>query len=112
MILYDNFIVHYGFPCKLHSNKAQNFEFKVNQHLCKAGGIKKTRTTPYHPMGNGQVERFNQTLLRILGTLDNSKKSDWKSYVPSLVHAYNATRHDQQGTPLLSNVWSSSKVSY
>ena len=105
-ILYDNFIVHYGFPCKLHSDKAQNFESKVIQHLCKAGGIKKTRTTPYHPMGNGQVERFNQTLLRMLGTLDNSKKSDWKSYVPSLVHAYNAI------FPLLSYVWSSSKVSH
>ena len=96
-ILYDNFIVHYGFPCKLHSDKAQNFESKVIQHLCKARGIKKTRTTPYYPMGNGQVERFNQTLLRMLGTLDNSKKSDWKSYVPSLVHAYNATRHKTTG---------------
>ncbi|MCG8034498.1 MAG: DDE-type integrase/transposase/recombinase, partial [Candidatus Thiodiazotropha taylori] len=93
-ILFDNFIVHYGFPCKLHSDKAQNFESKVIRHLCKAGGVKKTRTTPYHPMGNGQVERFNQTLLQMLGTLENSKKSDWKSYVPSLVHAYNATRHE------------------
>ena len=73
-ILYDNFIVHYGFPCKLHSDKAQNFESKVIQHLCKAGGIKKTRTTPYRPMGNGQVERFNQTLLRMLGTLEQFKE--------------------------------------
>ena len=96
-ILYDNFIVHYRFPCELHSHKAQNFESKVIQHLCKTGGIKKTRTTPYHPMGNGQVERFNQTLLWMLGTLENSKKSDWKSYVPSLVHAYNATRHESTG---------------
>ena len=50
-ILFDDFIVHYGFPCKLHSDMAQNFESKVIQHLCKAGGIKKTRTTPYHPTG-------------------------------------------------------------
>ena len=28
-ILYDNFIIHYGFPCKLHSEKEQNFESKV-----------------------------------------------------------------------------------
>ena len=95
--LFDHFFVHYGFPARLHSDKAQNFESKVIQQLCKIGGIKKTRTTPYHPMGNGQVERFNQTLLQMLGTLENSQKSDWKSYVPALVHAYNATRHDTTG---------------
>ena len=96
-VLFDSFIVHYGFPTKLHSDKAQNFESRVIRHLCRIGGIKKTRTTPYHPMGNGQCERFNQTLLRMLGTLEPSKKSDWKSYVSPLVHAYNATRHESTG---------------
>jgi co-chaperonin GroES (HSP10) len=33
----------------------------------------------------------------MLGTLPEEKKSDWKSYVPQLVHAYNATRHDTSG---------------
>ena len=95
--LFDHFFVHYGFPARLHSDKAQNFESKFIQQLCKIGGIKKTRTTPYHPMGNGQIERFNQTLLQMLGILENSQKTDWKSYVPALVHAYNATRHDTTG---------------
>ncbi|MEW8542496.1 MAG: hypothetical protein AB2693_03095, partial [Candidatus Thiodiazotropha sp.] len=40
---------------------------------------------------------FNQTLLRMLGTLEPALKSDWKSYVLPLVHAYNATRHDTTG---------------
>ena len=96
-VLFDNFFAHYGFPAKLHSDKAQNFESRVIRHLCKVAGIKKTRTTPYHPMGNGQVERFNRTLLQMLGTLQPTQKSDWKSYVLPLVHAYNATRHDTSG---------------
>ena len=96
-VLFDSFFVHYGFPTTLHSDKAQNFESRVIRHLCRIGGIKKTRTTPYHPIGNGQCERFNQTLLRMLGTLEPSKKSDWKSYVSPLVHAYNATRHESTG---------------
>ena len=95
--LYENFFIHYGFPAKLHSDKAQNFESKVIRHLCKLAGIHKTRTTPYHPMGNGQVERFNQTLLQMLGCLDPCKKHDWKTYVSPLVHAYNATRHESTG---------------
>ena len=96
-VLFDHFFAHYGFPSKLHSDKAQNFESKVIQHLCKVAGIKKTRTTPYHPIGNAQAERLNQTLLRMLGTFDPAKKSDWKSYVLPLVHAYNATKHDSTG---------------
>ena len=77
--------------------KPKNFESKVIRCLCKLAGICKTRTTPYHPMGNGQVERFNQTLLQMLGCLDPCKKHDWKTYVSPLVHAYNATRHKSTG---------------
>ena len=60
-------------------------------------GVEKSRTTPYHPMGNGMVERFNATLLNMLGTLESHQKDDWKTYVAPLVHAYNATRHDSTG---------------
>ena len=48
-------------------------------------------------MGNGEVEHFNQTLLKMLGTLEEHQKADWKTYVPTLVHAYNATHHKSIG---------------
>jgi hypothetical protein len=48
-------------------------------------------------MGNGLCERFNSTLLNMLGTLEDEQKGDWKKFVPSLVHAYNATKHDSTG---------------
>jgi len=92
--LFHNYFVHYGFPEKLHSDRGQNFLSKVIQRLCKIAGIRRTHTTPYHPQGNGQCERFNQTLLQMLGTLPNERKSDWKSAIPSLVHAYNCTMHE------------------
>lgn len=95
--LYENFFLHYGFPEKLHSDQGRNFESKVVRELCKLLGIKKTRTTPYHPMGNGSVERFNQTLLKMLGTLEHDQKADWKSHVAPLVQAYNATKSDATG---------------
>jgi transposase InsO family protein len=95
--LYENFFLHYSFPEKLHSDQGRNFESKVIRKLCKMLGIQKTRTTPYHPMGNGSAERFNKTLIRMLSTLDEDKKSDWKSHVSPLVQAYNATRNDSTG---------------
>ena len=48
-------------------------------------------------MGNGCTERFNKTLLNMLGTLELDKKKDWKRYLAPLVHAYNSTIHDTTG---------------
>ena len=96
-VLFDNFIVHYGFPARIHSDQGQKFESYLIKELCQIARVEKSRTTPYHPMGNGQVERFNQTLLKMLGTLEEYQKSEWKSHVPTLVHAYNATFHNSTG---------------
>ena len=96
-ILFENFVVHYGFPARIHSDQGRNFESSLIKELCSLAGVHKSRTTPYHPMGNGMVERLNQTLLKMLGTLEDHQKQDWKSYVAPLVHAYNATRHDSTG---------------
>ena len=65
------FIVHYGFPARIHSDQGRNLESNLIKELCSLARIKKSRTTPYHSMGNGMVERFNQTLLNMLGTLED-----------------------------------------
>lgn len=72
--LWDNFIVHYGFPERLHSDQGPDFESRTIKELCDISGIQKTRTTPYHPRGN-PVERFNRTLLDMLGTLKEQDKT-------------------------------------
>ena len=95
--LYENFIVHYGIPARIHSDQGRNFESTVIKNLCQILNIKKSRTTPYHPMGNGLVERFNRTLLTMLRTLTEEQKANWKVHVPTLVHAYNCTRHETTG---------------
>lgn len=95
--LYEKFFVHYGLPSRLHSDQGRNFEGKVIAALCDLCGIKKSRTTPYHPMGNGQAERYNQTLISMLRTLSDEKRARWHEYLPSLVQAYNSSRNDTTG---------------
>jgi transposase InsO family protein len=78
---FNNLVVHYGLPKRIHSDQGANFESKIIKELCNITGIEKSRTTPYHPMGNGMTERFNRTLLNMLGTLDSNQKKGWKSHV-------------------------------
>ncbi len=93
----NHFVRHYGLSKRIHSDQGANFESNLMKEVCSVTGIAKSRTTPYHPMGNGQCERFNRTLIDMLGTLDHPKKSDWAAHIGPLVHAYNATRHDTTG---------------
>ena len=95
--LFNTFVCHYGFPGRLHSDQGRNFESEVIKHLCDLAGVKKSHTTPYHPMGNGKCERFNRTLLSMLGTLPDEQKSKWKKYVNPLIFAYNCTKHETTG---------------
>ena len=51
--LWERFFAHYGFSEKILSDQGRNFESNLIAELCKLAQIKKLRTTPYRPEGNG-----------------------------------------------------------
>ena len=82
--LFNNFISYYGIPSRINSGQGANFLSQIIKELCQI-------------TGNGQCERYNKTLLDMLGTLKPNQKQNWKLYINSPVHAYNCTRNESTG---------------
>ena len=78
-------------PAYLFSDQGKAFTGHVITHLCKLYGVQKLRTLPYHAQTNGQVERMNQTIIHMIGKLEEVRKVCWSKHLPELLLAYNAT---------------------
>ena len=81
----------FGAPAYLVSDQGKAFTGHVITHLCDLYGVQKLRTSPYHAQTNGQVERMNQMIIRMIGKLEEERKACWSEHLPELLMAYNAT---------------------
>ncbi|CAF4462918.1 unnamed protein product [Didymodactylos carnosus] len=52
-------------------------------------GTNHIKSTPYHPMTNGLVERFNATFHPQLSELYEKNLNNWDDYLPAVIYAYN-----------------------
>ena len=81
----------FGVPAYLVSDQGKAFTGHIITHLCDLYGVQKLRTSPYHAQTNGQVERMNQTIMHMIGKLEEDKKACWSKHLLELLLAYNAT---------------------
>ena len=95
--LFFDFMERFGAPARIMHDQGSEFENKLFHHLEGLTGVSRSRTTPYHPEGNGQCERMNKTLIGMLRTLEHTQKKNWKQYLNHVTHAYNCTRHSTTG---------------
>ena len=79
-------------PAYLVNDQGKAFTGHIITHLCELCGVQKLRTLPYHAQTNGQVKRMNQTIIRMVGKLEEERKACWSEHLPELLMAYNATR--------------------
>ena len=78
----DEWIMKFGAPDVIHTDQGSNFNSELMQDICRIFMIEKTRTTPYHPQGNGQVERFNRVIADTLSKYCAEKPQEWDVYLP------------------------------
>ena len=96
-VLTTEFFLRFSPPEQLHSDQGRQFESEVLAEVCKLLGVKKSRTTPYHPQSDGLVERFNRTLLSMLATSVDRHQEKWEDHVRSACMAYNTSQHPTTG---------------
>ena len=95
--LVEKVYLHLGIPDELHTDQGTDFESNLFKRVHTLLGVSKTRTTPFHPESNSNVERFNRTLGAMLRCFSQDEPHDWDLHLPYLVAAYNSTVHDSTG---------------
>lgn len=102
--LWRYLIQPWGCPERILSDQGAAFESTMVAQLCSLYGCAKVRTTPYRPQGNGACERFNKTVLSLLGTLSSEDQVRWPDHLPTLLQMYNNTPDHWTG-PTFCHVW-------
>ena len=89
---------YFGIPERIHSDKGAAFESLLMKELCRVWGVVKSRTTPWHPEGNGVVERGNKDLGNALRTfLLTRDQTDWDLLLPHLTRTVRSIPHSMTG---------------
>jgi len=93
----SEFVCRFGVPRQLHTDQGTNFESNVMAEVGKLLDIEKTRTTPLHPQSDGQVERYNRTLVEMLRGKLQDDQEHWDLQLPTCMMAYRSAIHESKG---------------
>ena len=94
----EHWVFSYGPPECVISDNGKQFAAKFFQAVCELLGISNVFTSTYHPQTNGQVERYNRTILAMLRNYVNEHQNDWDEFATVLTYAYNNHVHRSTGT--------------
>ena len=92
-----NMFTRLGFPSEILTDLGSQFTSEVMKEVSRRLSIHMLNTTPYRPMCNGLVEKFNGTLKRMLWKVCSEKPKDWDRYIPALLFAYREAPQESLG---------------
>jgi transposase InsO family protein len=86
-----------GIPEEILSDLGTQFVSDCMEEVNRLLSIRHLTTTPYHPMCNGLVEKFNGTLKAMLKKLCAEQPRSWHRYINALLFAYREVPQDSTG---------------
>lgn len=95
-----DYSLKFGLPYKLMSDQDPSSESDLFKYLMKELGVKKLRTTAYHPQSNVLTEQSNLTTKQYLTSYlerDISTKLEWDCWLKEASYAYNVSVHSSTG---------------
>jgi transposase InsO family protein len=84
----DNIVCRHGIPDAIVTDRGSSFVNELAAAVFKTLGIKHHKSAAYHPQANGLVERFNQTLKRMLKKWVEENGSEWDVPLQCFVFAH------------------------
>ena len=94
-VIHSEWIVRYGVPEQIHSDRGVHFEAAIFNELCLS--LEKPRTTPYRSQDNGKCERFNRTLVAMLLRAVEKRPYDWEPLLSPVLQVYRSTVSESTG---------------
>ena len=93
----NQFFSRLGCPFQVFTDQGRNFESSLFREMCDLLHIHKSRTTPYRPSANGQVERCNRTLMAAVRCFIGKNQRSWDQYLPQLAGALRSSVNRSTG---------------
>ncbi|KAL7647143.1 UNVERIFIED_CONTAM: hypothetical protein RMT77_002401 [Armadillidium vulgare] len=86
-----------GVPEEVLTDLGTQFTSECMKQVSKLLNIKQLSTSPYHPMCNGLVEKFNGTLKKMLRRLCYEQPKRWNRFINPLLFAYREVPQESTG---------------
>jgi hypothetical protein len=86
--MYEHIITRFGCPKELVSDRGSHFINSTIEALTEKYEIKHRKTTPYHPRANGQTEKTNGLLCKIIMKTISKSRTNWDTKLFAALWAY------------------------
>lgn len=92
--LVNNFILRYGIPREIISDRGTEFVSSTMQQVCKLLKITHLTSTAYHHQTIGSLENTHKNLITYL-RIQTENQSDWSTWLQYWCFAFNTTVHTE-----------------